>query len=113
MTTKTKHKASTPDITGLEEIHCSIPDCDKFLGYGNIRNGLVNIKCHRCKASNLKFNFSADMPDGLIATEVRCSHCDRFLYLSAITDGKFVVKCRICKEWHILEVPILTNHKNR
>jgi phage FluMu protein Com len=34
-------------INRLKEIRC--PECDRFLGYEDIRVGSVNIKCPRCK----------------------------------------------------------------
>lgn len=101
MTTKTFEKV--PETTGLEEIHCSTEGCGKFLGYANIENGLIIIKCHNCKNSNINFSFS-EAQTQLTASEVRCPVCDRFLYSAAVTAGNVAVKCRTCGNWHVLKV---------
>jgi len=99
MTTKAQSKATVPETKGMEELHCSAEDCNKFIGYARITNGLISIKCHSCKTTNLKFNFTQDT-GVLTATEVRCDNCGRFLYLAAVTDGAINVKCRGCGEWN-------------
>ena len=106
MTTKTRRKVAPPDTTGLSEVICANPECDKFIGYADIKVGLFNIKCHRCKTNNLNYAFTTKMPKLLTADEITCKHCDRFLYLSAVIEGTIVVKCRICKEWDILHLPL-------
>jgi ribosomal protein S27E len=99
-TIKAAQKATVPDVTGLDELHCANDECGKFLGYTKLDNGLVNIKCHGCKTVNMKFNFTESMP----ATEVKCKECGRFLYLVAATNAVVVRKCRICGTWDTMVI---------
>lgn len=102
MTTKTATSVP-PETNGLEELHCEHPDCGKFMGYGTIENGLIIIKCHACKNSNIRFKFTEEQTN-LMAQEIHCDTCDRFLYSAAITEGIISVRCRNCGTWHMLTI---------
>jgi phage FluMu protein Com len=95
MTTK-----AVPDTNGLKEMRCSVEGCGKFLGYENLQNGLVIIKCHNCKTPNIRFSFTDTMPPVMTAAEILCNNCSRFLFNSAMMSGTIKVKCRTCKTWH-------------
>lgn len=95
--TKAQRKA-VPNTEGLEAIHCADPECGKFMAYAVIENGLISMKCHKCRTTNLRYSFNTDMP-AQTAEDVVCPECGRFLYMRAVTDGKITVKCRNCGHW--------------
>jgi len=94
---------TVPDTEGLQEMYCANTECGKFLGYSNIQNGLIIIKCHGCKTSNLAFTFTEDIPHPTTIEERFCKKCDRFLYSAYLPAGKVLRKCRNCGEWDVLD----------
>ncbi len=87
---------------GLKQLHCSMEGCDKFLGYTWIDNGLLSIKCHKCKTVNLTIELTETMEKPSVVQEVRCQKCNRFLYSAGLASGIIRVKCRGCGSWNEL-----------
>jgi len=91
-----------PDTTGLDELHCGNNECGRFLGYATVV-GIILVKCHNCKSTNLTFTFTDSLATPIIAEERCCEKCSRFLYSYFLTEGRVVRKCRNCGEWNVLD----------
>lgn len=111
MKSNTKIKSSPLDVNvqlddqsnKMREMRCADPKCNHFLGYENIKLGLIQITCHECRKVSQFSNAPEEIvaPDKLL--EVRCA-CGHFLYGEAIIQGTVRVMCHFCKRWNTLEI---------